>query len=218
MAYTITLVGCKGDEIEVIAMCMELCGFGMSEASKAVDHMPSVLFENISEESANKYKKLLENAGAILKIDETAASSAPDSFAFPEPDLGKMTNNSVYPSSTVQTATNVTPVAALAETKVQTQVVEEKKVEPEKEAPVRQQSIVEITPRSVDNPVSSEPDGNDAQTDNGSSKGEASEEPKYEYYGYCPKCGSSFITVKKVGGLFGSSKVKCVCEACKHKF
>ena len=34
----------------------------------------------------------------------------------------------------------------------------------------------------------------------------------------CPKCGSSFVSAKKVNGMFGGTKIKYVCDACKHKF
>ena len=34
----------------------------------------------------------------------------------------------------------------------------------------------------------------------------------------CPKCGSAFVSTKRGQGLFGTSKVKYVCEACKNKF
>lgn len=262
MAYTITLVGCKGDEIEVIAMVMELCSLGMGDASKLVDSMPSVLFENISEESANKYKKLLEGAGAILKIDETAqasASSAPDPFAFPEPDFGKVLHNeeSVANVSSVQVEQPQQHVESVAPVVDHVQYPEpEPKVdhvqylEPEpktdhvqyvqqvqevEEQPQRQ-SVVEITPRNTEpvqevTPVEEErPVQTSTQTVNTGYTNQTQqapaqeeeeskeEEPKYDYYGYCPRCGSSFVTVKKVGGLFGSNKIKCVCEACKHKF
>ncbi len=262
MAYTITLVGCKGDEIEVIAMVMELCSLGMGDASKLVDSMPSVLFENISEESANKYKKLLEGAGAILKIDETAqasASSAPDPFAFPEPDFGKVLHNeeSVANVSSVQVEQPQQHVESVAPVVDHVQYPEpEPKVdhvqylEPEpktdhvqyvqevqevEEQPQRQ-SVVEITPRNTEpvqevTPVEEERSvqtstqtvntATSTQTQQAPAQEEEEskeEEPKYDYYGYCPRCGSSFVTVKKVGGLFGSNKIKCVCEACKHKF
>lgn len=265
MAYTITLVGCKGDEIEVIAMVMELCSLGMGDASKLVDSMPSVLFENISEESANKYKKLLEGAGAILKIDETAqasASSAPDPFAFPEPDFGKVLHNeeSVANVSSVQVEQPQQHVESVApvvdhvqypepEPKVDhvqylepepktdhVQYVQQVQEVQEVEEQPQRQSVVEITPRNTEpvqevNPVEEErPVQTSTQTVNTGYTNQTQqapaqeeeeskeEEPKYDYYGYCPRCGSSFVTVKKVGGLFGSNKIKCVCEACKHKF
>ena len=34
----------------------------------------------------------------------------------------------------------------------------------------------------------------------------------------CPKCGSAFVTTKRGQGIFGTGKVKYVCEACKNKF
>ncbi len=262
MAYTITLVGCKGDEIEVIAMVMELCSLGMGDASKLVDSMPSVLFENISEESANKYKKLLEGAGAILKIDETAqasASSAPDPFAFPEPDFGKVLHNeeSVANVSSVQVeqpqqhVESVAPVVdhvqypepepkvdhvQYLEPEPKTEHVQYVQQVQEVEEQPQRQSVVEITPRNTEpvqevTPVEEErPVQTSTQTVNTGYTNQTQqapaqeeeeskeEEPKYDYYGYCPRCGSSFVTVKKVGGLFGSNKIKCVCEACKHKF
>ncbi len=235
MSYTITLVGCKGDEIELIAMCMELCGLDMNSASAVVDHMPSILFENIDEDSANKYKKMLEGVGAILKIDESAVS-APDPFdPFPEPDFGKvlsgvapqMAQPTVQPA--VQPAVQRAPehvaqpesVAVQPYTSQIQSQPEHIALQPEPEPePVKQtQSVIEITPRNKDivennhheethNTLSSDSKGNS----------DSSEDTKYEYHGYCPRCGSSFVTVKKVGGLFGSNKVKCVCEACKYKF
>lgn len=239
MSYTITLVGCKGDEIELIAMCMELCGLDMNSASAVVDHMPSILFENIDEDSANKYKKMLEGVGAILKIDESAVS-APDPFdPFPEPDFGKvlsgvapqMAQPTVQPA--VQPAVQRAPehvaqpesVAVQPYTsQIQSQpehIALQPEPEPEQEQePVKQpQSVIEITPRNKDI-VENNHNEETHNTSSSDSKGnsDSSEDTKYEYHGYCPRCGSSFVTVKKVGGLFGSNKVKCVCEACKYKF
>ena len=34
----------------------------------------------------------------------------------------------------------------------------------------------------------------------------------------CPKCGSAFVSTKRAQGIFGTGKVKYVCEACKNKF
>ena len=34
----------------------------------------------------------------------------------------------------------------------------------------------------------------------------------------CPKCGSAFVSTKRGQGIFGTSKVKYICEACKNKF
>lgn len=229
MSYTITLVGCKGDEIELISMVMELCSLDMNGASKVVDHMPSVIFENIDEASANKYKKILEGVGAILKIDEAeagagAATSPVD--AFPEPDFGKvlggMASNEAVASPEPVRAPE--PIAS-----PEPEPVSEPDPEPEPSQTSNRQSVIEITSRSNDvsqdvtenenkadsSQVSSSQAQSSANNDSSSSESEA---PKYEYYGYCPKCGSSFVTVKKVGGLFGSNKVKCVCEACGHKF
>ena len=225
MSYTITLVGCKGDEIELIAMCMELCGLDMNSASAVVDHMPSILFENIDEDSANKYKKMLEGVGAILKIDESAVS-APDPFdPFPEPDFGKVLSD-VAPQMAQPT---VQPTIQMAQPTVQPTIQtaqiqsqpEHIALQPEQEQePVKQpQSVIEITPRNKDI-VENNHHEETHNTSSSDSKGnsDSSEDTKYEYYGYCPRCGSSFVTVKKVGGLFGSNKVKCVCEACKYKF
>lgn len=228
MAYTITLVGCKGDEIELIAMCMELCGLGISEASAIVDHMPSILFESISEDSANKYKKMLESAGGILKIDETQAVSPvqpdPDD-PFPTPDFGKVMAGVMQSQpEPVQDYAPVSepepvpePVFEEIPPESEPEPEPEPAPEPEPEKPARQ-SVVEIAPRSgVSESVSSQTQPSPKQQ-SASEQETSNEGSKYEYYGYCPKCGSSFVTVKKVGGLFGSNKVKCVCEACKHKF
>lgn len=246
MAYTITLVGCSGDEIELLAMVMELRGIGMGDASKIVDHMPSVLFEGISEDSANKYKKLLESSGAILKIDETGGSQSsapdPDPFSFPEPDFGNVVNATSNvagaPKVNVSSATSyvapepvqvrepqvsVAPTIAQPEVNVAPTPVQEPAPAPEP-TPVKQ-SVVEIArePEQIIEQPSKAPASAQTQTqqavDNTTSiERDSDEEPKYKYYGYCPKCGSSFVSVKKVGGLFGSNKVRCVCEVCKHKF
>lgn len=34
----------------------------------------------------------------------------------------------------------------------------------------------------------------------------------------CPKCGSAFVSTRRGQGIFGTSKVKYICEACKNKF
>ena len=236
MSYTVTLVGCKGDEIELISMCMELCGLDMNKASAVVDHMPSILFENIDEASANKYKKILEGVGAILKIDESRAQTNPtfnDPFNFPEPDFGMVMGGVKAP--TPAPAPTPVPVPAPAPAPVPTPAPAPTPTPVPAPAPTpapdntsNSQSIIEITrpkhmvvepeddsetPAPVPTPAPAPADNTPSSSETGNT-----EEAKYEYYGYCPKCGSSFITVKKVSGLFGSNKVKCVCEVCKHKF
>ena len=47
---------------------------------------------------------------------------------------------------------------------------------------------------------------------------EAEEEESSSVFESCPRCGSTFVSVKKGNGLFGNQKMRYVCDACKHKF
>lgn len=55
--------------------------------------------------------------------------------------------------------------------------------------------------------------------DNSADVASGGQEDKEDFYlkAGCPKCGSAFVSKKVSTGLFGS-KVKYVCEACKHKW
>ena len=211
MLYDLKLVGLKDDEIEFLATMMEIKGIGMGDASKYVDSMPSILFEGIDASTAQKYKGMLEEVGAVIEVShagssqaEPAAPAAPEPVAAPEPAAEPV----------VSVAPVVTPVVEeVVEAPKQTRtipVIPSEETEPEPEAePLPKPVPVEMPAQSVfqinDPNVTPEP--------------VAEEEPVYyDINSNCPKCGSAFVSAKKVNGLFGGTKIKYVCSACKHKF
>ena len=191
MLYTIKLVGLNADEIEFLATIMEIKGIGMGDASKYVDTMPSILFEGLDAATAQKYKAMFESAGAVIEVSHSGAEEsapAPEPVVTPQPEP-------VVEQPVKQPKT----IAAIP--------IEEPEKEPEpdplpKPVPVQMpsQSVFQINDPNV-TPASEE-----------------IEEPKYDMHGSCPKCGSTFVSAKKSAGLFGGTKIKYVCSACKHKF
>lgn len=208
MLYTLKLVGLNADEIEFLVTIMEIKGIGMGDASKYVDSMPSILFEGLDAATAQKYKAQFESVGAVIEVSHTGATeSAPEPVAAPDVEVKSVVDVQSTPDEEPQ------PEPAVSETPVsQTRTiaaipVEEPEPEPEPESlpkptPVQMpsQSVFQIN----DPNVTPEP--------------EEIEEPKYDMHGSCPKCGSTFVSAKKTAGLFGGTKIKYVCSACKHKF
>ncbi len=213
MLYNLTLVALNADEIEFLATCMEIMGIGMGDASKYVDSMPSVLFSGIDGPTAQKYKAQFEACGAVIEVshaqdgsDAAQDTSAPEKkeepkpAPTPEPEPAKAPVKESEPEPAEEPKKEARTIPAIP--------IDEPEPEPEPE-PLPAPTPVEMPSQSVfqiNDPA--------AQT----ATEENIEEPKYDFYGSCPKCGSAFVTVKKVAGLFGGTKVKCVCSACKHKF
>ena len=202
MLYTLKLVALNADEIEFLATAMEVMGIGMGDASKYVDTMPSVLFEGIDAATAQKYKAMFEETGAVIEVSHTGGSE-PQPVATPAvaPVGEEAPKPTPAPVPVVEEAPVKQPktIAAIP--------VEEAEPEPEPEplpkpVPVEMpsQSVFQINDPNVTPVV------------------EEIEEPRYDVNSSCPKCGSTFISVKKVAGLFGGTKIKYVCSACKHKF
>lgn len=210
MLYDIKLVGLKADEIELLATLMELKGIGMGDASKFVDTMPCMLFEGIDGATAQKYKGMLEEAGAVLEVSHTGESkntSEPEKA--PEPVA--------VPVAEPEPVVQVKPVVQ--------EVVEEEPIKQTRTIPAipDEEKEPEPEPESLPKPVPVEmPSQSVFQINDPNvtpAPAEAEEEPVYiDLHSSCPKCGSTFITQKKVTGLFGGSKIKYICSACKHKF
>ena len=214
MLYTLKLVGLNEDEIEFLVTIMEIKGIGMGDASKYVDSMPSILFEGLDAATAQKYKAQFEAVGAVIEVSHTGAvESAPEPTPVAVPQPAPVA--APEPVAAVQPKPVVAPepVPAVSEDPITQNrtiaaiPIEEPEPEPEPEplpkpAPVQMpsQSVFQINDPNV-TPVSDE-----------------IEEPKYDIHGSCPKCGSTFVSAKKSAGLFGGTKIKYVCSACKHKF
>ena len=208
MLYDLKLVGLNADEIEFLATMMEIKGIGMGDASKYVDSMPSMIFEGIDATSAQKYKAMLEGVGAVIEVSHTGSEQSEPV----EQPAAKPVVEAVSEPVAVPQPEPVVSAAPAQEAPKQTRtipVIPSEETEPEPEAePLPKPIPVEMPAQSVfqinDPNVTPEP---------------ASEEPVYfDMHGSCPKCGSTFVSAKKVAGLFGGNKIKYVCSACKHKF
>ncbi len=209
MLYTLKLVGLNADEIEFLALTMELKRIGMGDASKYIDNMPSVLFENIDGETAKKYKAMYEEVGAVIEVVHSGDKG------------GGGSNNIARPSQNVGNG----PISI----EMPTPIFSQKKLEDDtyNREPLPKPTAVEIPPAGKEPMVQVDLPENNPQSvfqfnRNAApaepAKQETEEEgPKYDFYGSCPRCGSTFVTVKKTSGIFGT-KIKCVCSACKHKF
>lgn len=207
MLYTLKLVGLNADEIEFLALTMELKKIGMGDASKYVDNMPSILFENIDSETAKKYKAMYEEVGAVIEVISSGDRNSGANIARPSHSASEGPISIEMP----------TPVFS------QKKLVDD---DYDRE-PLPKPTAIEIPPNQKEPMVEVELPENNPQsvfqfnrnaTPSETQKQEPEDEgPKYDFYGSCPRCGSTFVTVKKSSGLFGT-KIKCVCSACKHKF
>lgn len=209
MLYDLKLVGLKDDEIELLATLMEIKGIGMGDASKYVDTMPSILFEGIDGATAQKYKAMLEEAGAVLEVSHTGeAKDTKEPAKEPAPTPVVTVEEVPEPVVVAQEVPEEVVEEPIKQTRTIAAIpVEEKESEPEQE-PLPKPVPVEMPSQSV------------FQINDPNAKQEAAvEEPVYvDLHSSCPKCGSTFISTKKVTGLFGGSKIKYICSACKHKF
>lgn len=55
--------------INVIKVIRTITSLGLKEAKELIESVPKLVAENISKEKADEYKKLLEEAGAIIVVN-----------------------------------------------------------------------------------------------------------------------------------------------------
>lgn len=66
--FDVVLVEAGASKINVIKAVREITGLGLTEAKAAVEGTPKTLKEGVSKEDAEKFKKLLETAGAKVEL------------------------------------------------------------------------------------------------------------------------------------------------------
>ena len=138
MLYDLKLVGLKDDEIEFLATMMELKGIGMGDASKYVDSMPSMIFEGIDAPTAQKYKAMLEEVGAVIEVSHAGSSQAEPAAPAPVAEPTPVVEPTPVAEPVVSVAPVVTPVVEeVEEAPKQTRtipVIPAEEAEPEPEA------------------------------------------------------------------------------------
>src|SRR5262245_10202565 len=66
--FTVVLESFGTDKIKVIKVVREITGLGLKEAKDVVEGAPKPIKENVSKEEAQKFKKMLEDAGAKVTL------------------------------------------------------------------------------------------------------------------------------------------------------
>ena len=67
--FDVVLKDAGAKKLNVIKVVREVkSGLGLKEAKDLVDNAPSTLFEGISKEAAEEYKKKFEEVGAVIEI------------------------------------------------------------------------------------------------------------------------------------------------------
>lgn len=66
--FKVTLKSSGEKKIQVIKVVRAMTGLGLKEAKDLVDGAPKVLKESASKEDADKMKKQLEEAGAVVEV------------------------------------------------------------------------------------------------------------------------------------------------------
>lgn len=66
--YTVTLKEAGAQKVAVIKAVKEITGLGLGEAKAIVDSAPAPVKEKIGKDDAEKAKKLLEEAGAVVEL------------------------------------------------------------------------------------------------------------------------------------------------------
>ena len=66
--FTVFLVAAGEKKINVIKEVREITGLGLKEAKDLVDAAPKVVKEGVSKADAEKFKKVLEEAGATVEL------------------------------------------------------------------------------------------------------------------------------------------------------
>lgn len=66
--FDVILKDAGGNKIQVIKVVREATGLGLAEAKAVVDGAPKKVKEGISKDDAEKLKKKLEEAGAVVKL------------------------------------------------------------------------------------------------------------------------------------------------------
>ena len=66
--FDVELTEIGPNKVKVIKVVREVTGLGLKEAKDLVDNAPSTLFEGVSKEAAEEYKKKFEEVGATIEI------------------------------------------------------------------------------------------------------------------------------------------------------
>lgn len=67
-SFNIELAAAGGQKIACIKAVREITGLGLKEAKDMVDGAPKVIKENVKKEEAEKFQKMLEEAGATVSL------------------------------------------------------------------------------------------------------------------------------------------------------
>ena len=67
-SFTVVLAAAGDKKINVIKEVRTITGLGLKEAKDLVEGAPSKLKDGVSKEDADKFKKLLEEAGATVEL------------------------------------------------------------------------------------------------------------------------------------------------------
>ena len=66
--FTVVLLDCGANKINVIKAVREITGLGLKEAKELVDGAPKPIKENVSKTDADDTQKTLEEAGAKVEV------------------------------------------------------------------------------------------------------------------------------------------------------
>ncbi len=66
--FTVVLDSFGAEKIKVIKVVREITGLGLKEAKDVVEGAPKAIKENVTKEEAEKFKKMLEDAGAKVSL------------------------------------------------------------------------------------------------------------------------------------------------------
>ena len=66
--FTVVLLDCGANKINVIKAVREITGLGLKEAKELVDGAPKAIKENVSKADADDTQKKLEEAGAKVEV------------------------------------------------------------------------------------------------------------------------------------------------------
>lgn len=84
--YLVRLVSAGTNKLAVVKLIRELTGMGLKEAKAIVDEL-GIVAENIGKKESMRIGKLLEAAGAMVRIEEiTSPEPQPDPEPEPQPD------------------------------------------------------------------------------------------------------------------------------------
>ena len=67
-SFDVVLKEAGAAKLQVVKAVKEACGLGLKEAKDLVDGAPSTLKEGLSKDEAEKLKKAIEEAGAVVEL------------------------------------------------------------------------------------------------------------------------------------------------------